>query len=590
MRCAAPDLTDPVMPLRYLPLALCFLPAVYASTLRLCHTNDFHAKYLEVGSSNVKCQWWDSVQDHCYSGIARLSTALSSLECDVKIQAGDWVQGSLLDTVFKQDIAIAAYKWIQYDFATFGNHEFDFGNSHINDTVRQIAPRTKFLASNVFFAGQGMEDLPLFRFVDLHDICWVSALTKETLDLAAVEDNVSIEDEDSFLQKSIKQCAQQNNVVAITHQGYNNDIETCRNVKEIDIIIGGHSHTNLDQGKYPVKVTRDDGSVCFVTQTYAHGRYVGVLDINFDENGNVNLRSHAYIPMDFRIKYDPAVLVKVQMYNYQVAKKAGEVVSTVTDDVIGGQLCRGPERLPEDGSYVNSGCSMGHLVCDAMMYVAAAYESQLPRVCFLNGGTLRNSFNEGKVTLRDIVNVLPFGNTIVSIKLKGSAILDAINHGLSVYGTDNEGAFPGGVSNIILKAHVDGSKPAGSMVSVDSVTIAGSALEENKDYVLLTNSYIATGGDGYSWPVDGVDWGTMLREATQTYLEKHDPYSPVTGRVLMRGSKVAAVNDANAESCASDSSDSSLVYMDETVGVETELDETLVTPPQVERPETCRRK
>lgn len=529
------------------------------------------------------------MKDNCYSGIARLSTALKSLSCDVKIQAGDWVQGSLLDTVFKQDIAIEAYKWIKYDFATFGNHEFDYGNTHINDTVRQIAPLTKFLSSNVFFSGQGMEDLPLFRFVDLHGICWVSALTKETLDLAAVEDNVSIEDEDSFMVKYIKQCAQQNNVIAITHQGYNNDIETCRNVKEIDIIIGGHSHTNLNEGQYPVKVTRDDGSVCWVTQTYAHGRYIGVLDINFDENGKVLLNSHAYIPVDFRVKYDPEVLLKVQLYNYQVAKKAGEVIATVTDDVIGGQPCRGPESLPGDGSYVNSGCSMGHLVCDAMMHIAAGHASDLPRVCFMNGGTLRNSFSEGKVTLRDIVNVLPFGNTIVSMTLKGSAILDAINHGLSVYGTDNKGAFPGGMSNMILKAHVDGSKSPGSMVTVESVTIDGMALEEDKDYVLLTNSYIAAGGDGYSWPVEGVDWGTMLREATQTYLEKHDPYSPVTeGRVLMKGSDVASINDANAAIYASDSSDSSLMFMDETVGVETELDETLVTPPQVHRIGSCK--
>ncbi|KAI0557620.1 2',3'-cyclic-nucleotide 2'-phosphodiesterase [Gracilaria domingensis] len=528
------------------------------------------------------------VKDECYSGIARLSTALKSLSCDVKIQAGDWVQGSLLDTVFKQDIAIEAYKWINYDFATFGNHEFDYGNTHINDTVRQIAPRTTFLASNVFFSGQGMDDLPLFRYVDRHDICWVSALTKETLDLAAVEDNVSIEDEDSFMVKYINQCAQTKNVIAITHQGYNNDLETCRNVKEIDIIIGGHSHTNLNQGQYPVKVTRDDGSVCFVTQTYAHGRYVGVLDVGFDENGNVLLESHAYVPMDFRVKYDPEVLLKVQLYNYQVAKKAGEVICTATDDVVGGQLCRGPVNLPDDGSYVHSGCSMGHLVCDAMIYVSAAYASDIPRLCFMNGGTLRNSFSKGKVTLRDIVNVLPFGNTIVSMKLKGSAVLDALNHGFSVYGTDNKGAFPGGMSNMVVKAHVDGSKPEGSMVTVESVTIDGKVLEADKEYILLTNSYIAGGGDGYSWPVEGTDWGTMLREATQTYLEKHDPYSPVTeGRLLMRGSNVASVNKASAAAYASDSGDSSLAFMDEAVDVETELDETLVTPPKVRRTSTC---
>lgn len=399
-----------------------------------------------------------------------------------------------------------------------------------------------------------MEDLPIVRWDNRHDICWVAVLTAETMVLSDVEDNVDMKDEAASLRKYIKKCDQQDRVVAITHQGYQNDLDTCRDVKEIDLIIGGHTHTNLDNGEYPVKVTRDDGSVCWVTQAYAHGRYVGVLDVEFDDAGVIHLPSSMYIPLDYRIKPDPEVLVKTQMFNLQVVKKVSTVVGTVTDDVIGGQGCRGPMGIPTSPEMGE--CSMGDLLCDAVIESYGKQPaSNLPVVCLHNGGTLRNSFNKGPVTIRDVVNVLPFGNSLIAMKLKGSDIIESLKHGLGLFLGDNRGGFPGGLGNMVVTTTADGSKPLGEQVTIDRVMVGGVKLDENAEYTMLTNSYIAGGGDGYSWPTEGDDLGTLLREAVQAYLEAHDPYDPVTfdnARLIMHGKNaeahMASAKDAKPKS------------------------------------------
>lgn len=99
-----------------------FLQSSITEALRICHHNDFHARYAEVNRFNSPCSADDSRNGNCYSSIARLQTAFQMYDCDVKIHAGDFVQGSVYDTLLGVNIAIAAYKDLQYDILTFGNH------------------------------------------------------------------------------------------------------------------------------------------------------------------------------------------------------------------------------------------------------------------------------------------------------------------------------------------------------------------------------------------------------------------------------------------------------------------------------------
>lgn len=528
----------PLLLLLALPsLSFCFPP------LRLCHTNDFHAKYNEVGSSNVACKWQAAITDDCYSGISRLVTLLHALQCDVKVQAGDWVQGSLLDTVYHERIGVPAYLWAGYDIATFGNHEFDTGPALVNVTVRHTGSVINWLSSNVYFDDPTMQDLPLHRYLDLHDICWVAATTTTTPFSSSPGDTVRFLDETESMRAALQRCAQTERVIAVTHQGYDADLALCEAVSELDLVIGGHSHTDLSNGRYPTKVARKDGSVCWVVQAFAHGRYVGVLDLWF-ENGVIQFSTTGYMATDARIARHPETLLKLELFNRQTTELVKEVIGEVVDVVWGGTApCRGGTECDHPG-YCE--CSMGNLVCDAMRAWTGEADDV---VCLINGGGLRASIEKGKVTIRDVVNVLPFGNEIVAFTLSGQQVLQQVRYGLGALleaRAGGEGAWIGGLANM----HVDAS--IADDVEIHSVKVAGKEIDEKATYTLLTNSYMAAGGDGYTFDQEGDNVGVMLREATQEYLEQHIPYAPAVGRLRVAAAaqrKAVEPGVCGADSC-----------------------------------------
>lgn len=95
---------------------------VTTEALRICHHNDFHARYAEVTRYNSPCSESDSNEDKCFSSIARLQSAFRMFQCDTRIHAGDFVQGTIYDSLLGVEIAIAAYEQLRYDILTFGNH------------------------------------------------------------------------------------------------------------------------------------------------------------------------------------------------------------------------------------------------------------------------------------------------------------------------------------------------------------------------------------------------------------------------------------------------------------------------------------
>lgn len=476
--------------------------------------NDFHARYKEINAFNSDCSATDAAVGNCYGGIARLATAFKSLNCDIKIQTGDFAQGTVYDTIFKQDIAIAGYRAIAYDVAVLGNHEFNRGDQQIYDTVL-ATPEIIWLNSNVNFSAPP-PTFSLTQYFNAHSICWVGALTKSTMLSSKPDPGTTIGDETVAVRSAISKCGQQARVIAINHQGFDADVRMCKNIKEIDLIIGGHSHTNLDDGKYPVKVERDDGSICWVTQAWAYGRYIGVIDVQFDDDGNIKLPGHMYVPMDARIPNDPTVAARLAVFSDALDEEVKEVVAQATADVDGSRKCRERE------------CQMGNLATDAMLVEGS---KQGATIALVNGGGMRNSISKGDVTVEDVLNVFPFGNVHAIITLPGSGVIEALEYGFTaVDDDDNRGRYPQ-VAGMVVVA--DESAPAGQRVK--SVTIGGKPINPTKSYKLVTNSFLATGGDGYPWDsATSIELsGRALNVLVQEYLTANSPYTPVMeGRVV----------------------------------------------------------
>jgi 5'-nucleotidase len=189
---------------------------------------------------------------------------------------------------------------------------------------------------------------------------------------------------------------------------------------------------------------------------------------------------------------------------------------------------------------------MGNLVTDAMLYKVNSSSSgslQLNspnaapyQIAIQNGGGLRAGIEAGSISVGEIVEVLPFGNTIATFEITGTHIITALENGVSrVGGTSGTGRFPQ-VSG--LRYSFDpGQEPGSRITSVE--VLSGTqyvALDENAIYRVVTNNFVREGGDGYEvfadYAIDPYDEGPALDEALMDYITEFSPITPVLeGRI-----------------------------------------------------------
>jgi 2',3'-cyclic-nucleotide 2'-phosphodiesterase (5'-nucleotidase family) len=116
----------------------------------------------------------------------------------------------------------------------------------------------------------------------------------------------------------------------------------------------------------------------------------------------------------------------------------------------------------------------------------------LLRSAIMNGGGIRTSLEVGEITRGDILSVLPFGNTVVLVEVKGAVLLAALENGVSQYPQEG-GRFPQ-VAGITFSFD-PAAKPGRRIVEA---TAGGRPLEQEKTYAVALNDFLAAGGDGYT--------------------------------------------------------------------------------------------
>ncbi|RMD78610.1 MAG: multifunctional 2',3'-cyclic-nucleotide 2'-phosphodiesterase/5'-nucleotidase/3'-nucleotidase, partial [Chloroflexi bacterium] len=157
-------------------------------------------------------------------------------------------------------------------------------------------------------------------------------------------------------------------------------------------------------------------------------------------------------------------------------------------------------------------------------------------IAITNGGGIRASIPAGPVTVGQILEVLPFGNTLALVTLTGAQVIEALNNGVSQV-ESGAGRFPQVAG---LRFTYDPSLPAASRVT--SVTVGGAPIDQNASYVVVTNNFMLTGGDGYSVFTRGrnqVDTGFILADVVEEYIAANSPVNPaVDGRIAIGAAPV----------------------------------------------------
>lgn len=506
--------------------------------LNILHINDFHSRIESINKFDSTCSAEEEGKNECFGGAARLLTAINQTRDALKaggknvllLNAGDNFQGSLFYTTYKGTVEAEMLNAMKFDAMTVGNHEFDDsedGLAGFLDKVQFPVVTANVVATAASKIGDRVKPSIVLE-VGGQKIGIVGAVANDTAELATPGPNITIAEDVAKISEQVQKLKQDgvDKIIALTHVGYPRDLEFIAKIPDVDVVVGGHSHTllsNTDQkaeGPYPTLVDNPGGYKVPVVQAGQYSKYLGDLKVVFDDNGVVKESKGDPILVDSSFKPDEATLKRIDELKAPIEALKAKVVGTSEGPIEGDRkICRVKE------------CSMGNLVADATL---ARVKDQGVTIAFANSGGLRSSINGGDVSMGEVLTVLPFQNTVATFQLKGEDIRAALENGVSQI-DDGAGRFMQ-VSG--MKYSFDRSKPAGSRV-VSVEVKEGDAfvpLDPAKTYIVAANNYVRTGGDGFkvfaTKAINAYDFGPNLEEAVAAYITANSPYKPYTdGRI-----------------------------------------------------------
>ncbi|MBD3107742.1 5'-nucleotidase C-terminal domain-containing protein [Bacillus sp. AGMB 02131] len=519
------------------------------------HTNDTHANL---------------------DNVAKRVTAVKEVRAkkpdSLLLDAGDVFSGTLYFNEFKGQADLQFMNLMKYDLMTMGNHEFDLGSSPEGHTaLADFVKKSKFsfVSTNVNYSkdphlkklfSNEITSKPksgkiyngVIKTINGEKVGFFGLTTEETKDISSPV-NITFSnyiDEANEAVKAFEKLGV-NKIVAITHIGYDdnpaydNDLTLAKEVDGIDIIVGGHSHTQLDQ---PVVIDEDENGATkdptVIVQAYQYNEFLGTLDVEFDKKGKIVGHAGELIKIADKTA-DPEAEALLKPYK----DKIDEIKNTPTEGV-----AAKPLTSPRDGGDVTkpsvrkNETELGNLITDGMLDKAKDFNPNTV-MAFQNGGGIRADINEGPITLGEILTVLPFGNTLATMELTGAEIKEALEHSVRLAPAENGGFLH--VSG--MKFIYDSTKPAGNRVQTMEVKNADgsySAILPEQKYVIATNAFTAKGGDGFTVFQKAYNEGRVTDigladwENLRDYVNKLKDVNPqIEGRIKDAASKTVDASD-----------------------------------------------
>jgi 5'-nucleotidase/UDP-sugar diphosphatase len=515
-------------------------------TLVVLHTNDVHGRVLQFDQYGSACSEDAAAEGECFGGVARRATAISDIRDEggnvILVDAGDQFQGTLFYNQYKGEEAQRFMNELGYDAMTIGNHEFDDGPGVLGSFIR--GANFPVVSANVDVSNEpelaGLVESYIVLDAGGEQIGVVGYTTEDTAILSSPGPNVVFNNIEESLADAVAELEGMgiDKIVALSHAGFGRDKEVAAAVDGVDVIVAGHTNTYLSntdedaEGPYPVVVNSPSGDPVLIVSDFTWGKYLGRLDVTFDENGVPVAWEGNPITLDASVAEDPDVLAEAQALNEPLEELRTQIVGSAAVDLNGERAsCRFEE------------CTMGNLITDAILWKTAAEGTQ---IAFQNGGGIRSSISAGDVSLGDVLEVLPFGNTVATFELTGADVWAALENGVSrAENPENEGTgrFPQ-VSGLRFAWNPD--QPAGArVVSVEVENPDGtySPIDLAATYKLAANNFMRGGGDDYSVfaenAIDPYDYGPVLADAVAEYIAANSPVSPAVEERITQSTEAA---------------------------------------------------
>ncbi|XP_049515005.1 protein 5NUC-like [Dermacentor silvarum] len=438
----------------------------------------------------------------------------------------------------------------QQDQQCLGNHEFDDGPGNLAAFLKKMNESgVTMVGSNTNFSKE-----PLLAQYDL-----VKSAIKEIQGtkigiLGAVipgsrGPTIQFYDEITSLQEEADKLVKENVsiIIAITHSGFPREIDIAQNISAIDILVGGHTNTflytgndhpkeNKPEGPYPYVVNRTDGSRALVVQDFCFGKFLGRLDVTFDSAGHIVSWGGNPILLNVSVDEDKCITDILEPFTKNFTERMTEVLgSTRVLMEHKHDICRMQE------------CNLGNLIADAYYEYYLKEDTAQPPIwsdlngAVVNAGSIRTALPSFyNVTWGDVVNTLPYGNSLLTIRLTGTDIWNMFENSVAKYNTVRDKQKGRFLQVSGFRVEYDLRKNSGERVTSVSIICANCSVPKYQPidceatYKIVAADYVAKGGDGFKFSDSAIlsDVGPIEYEALEQYIVKMSPMkTPNEGRI-----------------------------------------------------------
>ena len=510
----------------------------------LIHVNDTHSHLdpetytIPINGTPTKVQM---------GGLTFLKTALDRISAADKnilfLHGGDAVQGTMYFIQFNGQSDQAYLNRMPVTAMTLGNHEFDRTSAFLAgfrdglsfpvicsniDTVADPALKGKFAPY-------------IIHEIDGEKIGIIGLITPEVILSSSPEKTVHFFSPEARAQMTVNHLRKMgiNKIIALTHLGIDTDIQLARSVNGIDLIVGGHSHTMMGDFQafgyhsaysYPVVETSPDGKKTLIVQAWEWAKELGRIHLNFNDDGDiVNYKAQPLLVLgnQFQQKWQDTnqdgVLNDKDSFTPVTPQNAPEKYQSIVRFIIQSDQAgiftepasmkkiysRFADGLQELKNTViaqstvdllrnGSNTGPGPIIAAGMLQKASSMGAQ---IALQQPGGVRNDISVGPITVGEVYDILPFQSTLVPVNLTGQELTqvleDMVNFSISKKAYNaNIYAYVAGI-----RFHLQPAQPKGSRVSqVEVKQTDGTYLpiQPDKNYRLVTISFLAQGGDGNS--------------------------------------------------------------------------------------------
>ena len=460
--------------------------------LRVIHTNDIHCA-LDESEKEGYIGWAK------YVNFIKEQRAASSYV--LALDTGDYIQGMAACAVTNGSVGVEAIIRTKYDAMVVGNHFFDFGHDvAVRNKKRLDEGGVNVVCANVLDESPG-DRLEFNEYVvktvgDLRVGIFglITPYTKTTTSPATVENMTFAKDLANISKRIVETLRNEEGcdvVILVGHLGYEQgDYSSdglARQYDGIDLIVDGHSHTEIPEGGFELCNDYQTMIVQAGTQLQA----IGVADLLVDAERKRVVGKKAKL-----LKYADFVGAAEDAEAKEFLEQAEKEVEVITSQVIGHSAIDFPHIRDELRMYGNS--SLG-------VFVASSMKIGNANMGMTNGGGVRAPLEKGDITYGDAISILPFQNQLNIVNISGTRLRETLKYGTRNYGKEAFGGYPiiSGLSYTLdlSKDQTDDARITG-MKLITNTGAEIEAIEDDQYYTLAVTDFTWQGGDGFDMLVD----------------------------------------------------------------------------------------